>query len=63
MHAMLILVKVTLQTSRIPDIKLYFKTKTRFGGGIDSMWWPYPADMVLQLRPKLMQAESYYRLT
>jgi hypothetical protein len=37
MHMILILVKVTVQTSRIPDIKLYFKTITRFGGGIDSM--------------------------
>ena len=58
MHAMLILVKVTVQISKTPDIKLYFKIKTKFRGGIVSMWWPYPADMILQLRPKLMQAEE-----
>jgi hypothetical protein len=62
MHAMLILVKVTLQTSRKPDIKAYFRITTAFVGWMASMWWPYPADMALQLSPKLMQARSYCRL-
>jgi hypothetical protein len=59
MHAMLILVKVTLQTSRVPVIKLYFKIETRFAGGIVSTWWPYPSDMILQLRPKLVTVLNY----
>ena len=58
-HAMLILVKATLQISKIPVIKLYFTIETSLVGGIESMWWPYPSDMILQLRPKLMHAQSY----
>ena len=58
-HAMLILVKATLQISKIPVTKLYFTIETSLVGGIESMWWPYPSDMILQLRPKLMHAQSY----
>jgi hypothetical protein len=58
-HAMLILVKVTLQISKSPVAKLYFKIETSFVGGIESTWWPYPSDMALQLRPKLKNVQSY----
>ena len=58
-HATLSLVKVTLQASRIPDIKLYFKIETSLVGGIEYTWWPYPSDMILQLRLKLMKVQSY----
>jgi hypothetical protein len=59
MHAMLILEQVTLQTSRTPDMKLYLMIEISLVGGIDSMWWPYPSDMILQLMPKVTSAKSY----
>jgi hypothetical protein len=57
MHATLTLVKVTPQMSKTPDIKLYFKIETSLVGGIDSTWWPYPSDMILQFKPKVMTAQ------